>query len=137
MADRNGHSSIVSLIDGNPGAAATGFLAYFLQSYWERGTEPQRPGSGHESLCPYQVFETAGKLHPAMLYGGLLAAVRRRNSVVLAGHCRALGLARQGEGWRVTTGSGDITARHVVVATNAFGMGVGIAVAGVHPHHYG
>lgn len=40
---------------------ATGFLAYFLQSYWERGTEPVKPGSGHESLCPYQAFETADK----------------------------------------------------------------------------
>jgi crotonobetainyl-CoA:carnitine CoA-transferase CaiB-like acyl-CoA transferase len=36
---------------------ATGFLGYFLQGYWERGTEPERPGSGHESLCPYEVFE--------------------------------------------------------------------------------
>lgn len=40
---------------------ATGFLGYFLQNYWERGTEPERPGSGHESLCPYQVFESADK----------------------------------------------------------------------------
>ncbi|MEZ2294932.1 CaiB/BaiF CoA transferase family protein [Variovorax sp. RCC_210] len=38
--------------------SATGFLGYFLQSFWERGTEPQRPGSGHESLCPYQAFDT-------------------------------------------------------------------------------
>ncbi len=37
---------------------ATGFLGYFLQSYWERGTEPEKPGSGHESLCPYQAFDT-------------------------------------------------------------------------------
>ncbi len=44
---------------------ATAFLGYFLQGYWERGTEPERPGSGHESLCPYQAFETADK--PIML----------------------------------------------------------------------
>jgi len=37
------------------------FLAYFLQGYWTRGTEPMRPGSGHESLCPYQVFETSDR----------------------------------------------------------------------------
>ena len=41
--------------------SATGFLGYFLQSYWERGTEPEKPGSGHESLCPYQVFNTVDK----------------------------------------------------------------------------
>jgi crotonobetainyl-CoA:carnitine CoA-transferase CaiB-like acyl-CoA transferase len=35
------------------------FLAYFLQGYWARGTDPVRVGSGHESLCPYQVFDTA------------------------------------------------------------------------------
>jgi len=38
---------------------ATAFLGYFLQAYWERGTEPERPGSGHESLCPYEAFDTA------------------------------------------------------------------------------
>lgn len=43
----------VSLFD-----TAVGYLSYFLQGYWQRGTEPQRPGSGHESLCPYQAFET-------------------------------------------------------------------------------
>ena len=41
--------------------SAVGFLGYFLQGYWQRGTEPVRPGSGHESLCPYQVFETKDK----------------------------------------------------------------------------
>lgn len=40
---------------------ATGFLGYFLQGFWERGSEPQRPGSGHESLCPYEAFDAADK----------------------------------------------------------------------------
>jgi crotonobetainyl-CoA:carnitine CoA-transferase CaiB-like acyl-CoA transferase len=40
---------------------AVGFLGYFLQGYWQRGTEPQRVGAGHESLVPYQVFETADR----------------------------------------------------------------------------
>ncbi|CAB3895549.1 CaiB/BaiF CoA transferase family protein [Achromobacter anxifer] len=38
---------------------AVGFMAYVMQSYWERGTEPRRWGSAHESLCPYQVFEAS------------------------------------------------------------------------------
>lgn len=46
----------VSLFD-----TATAFLGYFLQGYWERGTEPARVGSGHESLCPYQAFETGSR----------------------------------------------------------------------------
>ena len=41
--------------------SAVGVLGYFLQGFWQRGTEPARPGSGHESLCPYQVFETRDK----------------------------------------------------------------------------
>lgn len=40
---------------------ALGFMGYVMQSYWERGTEPRRWGSAHESLCPYQVFETADR----------------------------------------------------------------------------
>jgi len=56
--DRTGVGGTVeaSLFD-----TATGFLGYFLQNFWERGTEPARPGSGHESLCPYQVFDTADR----------------------------------------------------------------------------
>jgi crotonobetainyl-CoA:carnitine CoA-transferase CaiB-like acyl-CoA transferase len=44
----------VSLFD-----SATGLLGHMLQNYWERGTEPARYGVGHESLCPYEAFETA------------------------------------------------------------------------------
>lgn len=56
--ERTGEGATVeaSLFD-----TATGFLGYFLQNFWERGTEPERPGSGHESLCPYQVFDTSDK----------------------------------------------------------------------------
>jgi crotonobetainyl-CoA:carnitine CoA-transferase CaiB-like acyl-CoA transferase len=56
LRDRTGRGTKIetSLFD-----SAVGFLGYFLQNYWLRGTEPERPGSGHESLCPYQAFETA------------------------------------------------------------------------------
>jgi crotonobetainyl-CoA:carnitine CoA-transferase CaiB-like acyl-CoA transferase len=37
------------------------FLAYFLQGYWERKVEPKKAGSGHESLCPYQAFDSKDK----------------------------------------------------------------------------
>lgn len=46
----------VSLFD-----SAAGLLGHMLQNYWERGTEPQRYGVGHESLCPYESFATADK----------------------------------------------------------------------------
>lgn len=56
--ERTGRGTLVetSLFD-----SALAFLAYFFQSYWEKGTEPAKPGSGHESLCPYQAFQTADK----------------------------------------------------------------------------
>ncbi|WP_445809836.1 CaiB/BaiF CoA transferase family protein [Yoonia sp.] len=36
---------------------ALALLGYNFQSYWERGHQPERCGSSHEALCPYQVFE--------------------------------------------------------------------------------
>lgn len=80
----------------------------------------QRAEIGSDYYHGGLVLEQAGKLHPALFYGGLLAAVRRRNSITLAGRCRAIGLARTGDGWRVSTEQGEIEARHVVVATNGY-----------------
>jgi formyl-CoA transferase len=36
---------------------AMGLLGYNLQTFWERGVQPAKCGSSHESLCPYQAFE--------------------------------------------------------------------------------
>jgi crotonobetainyl-CoA:carnitine CoA-transferase CaiB-like acyl-CoA transferase len=44
---------------------AMGLQAYNLQTFWERGVQPQKSGSSHESLCPYQAFEA--KDGPIML----------------------------------------------------------------------
>ena len=38
---------------------AVAFLGYNLQSFWEKGVQPEKCGSGHESLCPYQAFEAS------------------------------------------------------------------------------
>jgi len=38
---------------------ALGLLGYNLQTYWERGVQPPKCGSSHESLCPYQAFDAA------------------------------------------------------------------------------
>lgn len=35
---------------------AVALLGYNLQTFWEKGVEPAKCGSGHESLCPYQAF---------------------------------------------------------------------------------
>lgn len=46
-------------VDVNLFETALGLMAYNLQSYWIRGTEPMRSGSSHEGLCPYQAFDAA------------------------------------------------------------------------------
>lgn len=58
---RRDRCGVGALVEASLFDTATGFLGYFLQSFWERGTEPAKAGSGHESLCPYQAFETADK----------------------------------------------------------------------------
>jgi crotonobetainyl-CoA:carnitine CoA-transferase CaiB-like acyl-CoA transferase len=58
---RRGQTGQGARIDAALFDTAVGFLGYFLQGFWQRGTEPQRPGSGHESLCPYKAFETRDK----------------------------------------------------------------------------
>ena len=56
--ERTGQGALIetSLFD-----SALAFLGYFLQGYWEKGTQPVKSGSGHESLCPYQAFQAADK----------------------------------------------------------------------------
>ena len=56
FATGEGASLEVSLFE-----TAVGMLGFTLQTYWEQGVVPQRIGSAHQSICPYQVFETADK----------------------------------------------------------------------------
>src|SRR4029077_13495542 len=50
----NGGTVKVSLLE-----TAMGLLGYNLQTYWERGVQPAKCGSSHESLCPYQAFDAS------------------------------------------------------------------------------
>ena len=50
----NGGEIQVSLFE-----TALGLLGYNLQTYWQRGVQPPKCGSSHESFCPYQAFEAA------------------------------------------------------------------------------
>lgn len=53
---RTGRGCLVEVSLFETGVA---FLGYMFQAYWERGTEPQRFGCAHESLCPYEAFPAA------------------------------------------------------------------------------
>lgn len=63
---------------------AMAFMGYTAQIYWETGRRPQRCGSGHESLCPYQVFPAAD--------GDILIAVG--NDSLWRSFCDVAGLAQ-------------------------------------------
>ena len=54
MATGEGAYIEVSLFE-----TAVAMLGFTLQTYWEQGVAPQRIGSAHQSICPYQVFQTA------------------------------------------------------------------------------
>ena len=85
--------------------SAVGLLGYFLQNYWVRGTEPERPGSGHESLCPYQAFATADA--PIIL--GIA------NDGFWRAFCEVAGEAALGEDPRFTTNGDRVTHRAVLI----------------------
>jgi glycine/D-amino acid oxidase-like deaminating enzyme len=61
----------------------------------------------------------AGHLHPAQLFGGLLAAARRAGARAEGG-ARVTGISRAADGWRVETSRGAVNAGTVVIATNGY-----------------
>ncbi|KAG1255199.1 hypothetical protein G6F65_016738 [Rhizopus arrhizus] len=44
----------VSLLD-----TSLGLMSYMAQNYWRTGKIPQRMGTGHPAMCPYQAFRAA------------------------------------------------------------------------------
>lgn len=52
-------TGVVESVEVSLYETALALLAYSFQSYWERGEQPERCGSSHEALCPYQVFEAS------------------------------------------------------------------------------
>jgi glycine/D-amino acid oxidase-like deaminating enzyme len=65
------------------------------------------------------VVERSGKLHPALFYKGLLDACRRRGVRVCA-KAAVRQIAPVGNGWRLETARGTVTAGKVVIATNGY-----------------
>lgn len=84
---------------------AMGLMAYNLQSYWISGAEPRRAGSTHESLCPYQVFETAD--------GPLLLAVA--NDAQWSKFCDVAGLEHLAKDARFSTNPARVANRSETV----------------------
>jgi len=81
------------------------FMAYVMQSYWERGTEPRRWGSAHESLCPYQVFQASDR--PILL--GVA------NDTLWQAFCREVDAPELGRDARYATNAGRVEHRAQVL----------------------
>ncbi|HMK78571.1 MAG TPA: FAD-binding oxidoreductase [Xanthobacteraceae bacterium] len=65
------------------------------------------------------VYTRHASLDPARLHQGMLDRAREAGAIV-APHCPALDIQRDGAAFRVETARGAITARNVVVATNGY-----------------
>ena len=106
---RTGKGALVetSLFD-----SAIGFMGYYFQAYWERGTEPARCGSGHESLCPYQAFEASDR---PILLGVANDGLWRK-------FCRLAGLDDIADDPRFRTNADRVRNREATVAIVAAAM---------------
>jgi glycine/D-amino acid oxidase-like deaminating enzyme len=63
--------------------------------------------------------KTGGHINPLALTRGLARAVLARSGVIFA-HTPATGFQRTGNGWRVATARGEVSAAALVLATNAY-----------------
>jgi glycine/D-amino acid oxidase-like deaminating enzyme len=81
--------------------------------------ERQREEIASDYYYGGMVVERSAKLHPALYYKGLLDACGRRGVTVCA-RAPVERIDRADNGWRLTTGRGDIVAGDVVVATNGY-----------------
>jgi crotonobetainyl-CoA:carnitine CoA-transferase CaiB-like acyl-CoA transferase len=77
---------------------AMAFLGYTAQTFWITGRRPERFGSGHESLCPYQAF------HAEDAY--ILVAVG--NDKLWRVFCGVAGLEDMAEDPRFATNAGRV-----------------------------
>jgi len=65
------------------------------------------------------IYPRHAKLHPGKYHLGLLRVAQAAGAQVVD-HCPALGIARDGNGFRVKTAKGEVQARNVVIATNGY-----------------
>jgi len=124
---------------------ALGLLGYNLQTYWQRGVQPPKCGSSHESLCPYQAFEAAD--------GPIMIGVA--NDKLWRKFCAVAGLGAQVDDPRFRTNADRVAhrketidhvqsaiSRHAAAYWNEALAGVGVPCAPInsiaqllaHPH---
>ena len=80
----------------------------------------QRQEIGSDYYHGGLTFEDAGKLHPALLYAGFLAACRRQDAITLSDNNRVLSITPGGIGWKIRTERGTFEARQLALCTNGY-----------------
>jgi glycine/D-amino acid oxidase-like deaminating enzyme len=90
--------------------------------------EEMRSEIGSDHYAGGVMIARGGHLHPAELYGGLLAAARRAGAVA-QGSVRVTSITRGAAAWRVETSRGVVRAGTVVIATNGY---TGKLIGGLH-----
>lgn len=78
---------------------------------------------GSSAYIGAMIDERGGKLHP-LNYAIGLATAAQKVGAVLHGHSRVLGIRRIGGSGVTTTGAGQLTARRVLMCTNAYTGGI-------------
>jgi glycine/D-amino acid oxidase-like deaminating enzyme len=81
--------------------------------------ERQRDEIASDYYYGGMVVERSASLHPALYYKGLLDACRRRGIAVCA-EASVERISRNGAGWRIATGRGEMEAGDIVIATNGY-----------------
>lgn len=81
--------------------------------------ERQREEIGSDYYRGGQLVAAAATLHPAKYVAGLAEAARRAGAILI-GLTQVEGLERDAAGWRARTARGDVRARSVMLATNAY-----------------
>ena len=65
------------------------------------------------------LMESAGHIHPALYFAGLLRAARAQG-VLICSHAPVADIVREGARFRIRTPRGDLRAAQVVIASNAY-----------------
>ncbi|MDB6083688.1 MAG: FAD-dependent oxidoreductase, partial [Gammaproteobacteria bacterium] len=79
--------------------------------------------TGSQRYCGGLLDRRGGTVQPLRYVRGLAAAVERAGGRVFTGSA-AVRLSRAGAEWQVSTAHGNVTSRHVVLATNAYSDGL-------------
>jgi glycine/D-amino acid oxidase-like deaminating enzyme len=78
---------------------------------------------GSDAYFGGRLIHSDGNLQPAELHRGLVRRAMAAGARLVP-HTRVAGFSRDGAGFRVRTARGDVSARHLVVATNGYTDGV-------------